>query len=44
MPFWQGRAVNRVEKIIGLAEKNKVGREPELQVFFRLVPNRLIAW
>ena len=26
--------VNRVEKIIGSAEKNRVGREPEPQVFF----------
>jgi hypothetical protein len=38
MPFWQqpattrrkqGRMVNRVEKIIGLAEKNRISREPE---------------
>ena len=26
--------VNRFEKIRGLAEKNRVGREPEPQVFF----------
>jgi hypothetical protein len=26
--------VNRVEKIIGLAEKDRVGREPEPQVVF----------
>jgi hypothetical protein len=26
--------INRVEKIIGSAEKNRVGREPEPQVFF----------
>ena len=29
-----GRTVNRVEKIIGSAEKNRVGQEPEPPVFF----------
>jgi hypothetical protein len=29
-----GFTVNRVKKIIGSAEKNRVGREPEPQVFF----------
>jgi hypothetical protein len=36
-----GCAVNRVEKIIGSAEKNRVGREPEPQVFF-FTPKRQI--
>jgi hypothetical protein len=30
----RGRTVNRVEKIIGSAEKNRVGRETEPRVFF----------
>jgi hypothetical protein len=34
------RTFNRVEKIIGSAEKNRVGREPEPQVFF-FTPNCL---
>jgi hypothetical protein len=29
-----GRTVNRVEKTIGSAEKNRVGQEPEPQVVF----------
>jgi hypothetical protein len=30
----QGHMVNHVEKIIGSAEKNRVGLEPEPPVFF----------
>jgi hypothetical protein len=34
--------VNRVEKIIGSAEKNRVGREPEPQVVF-FTPKRALS-
>jgi hypothetical protein len=36
--YEQGYTVNRVEKIIRSAEKNRVGREPEPQGFF-FMPN-----
>ena len=36
------RTVNRVEKIIGSAENNRVGREPEPQVFFLRLGNFLL--
>ena len=35
--------VNRVEKIIGSAEKNRVGREPEPQVFFFYAQQEIAA-